>query len=497
MIEERKLFLFLVVLICFGCTPNHSKEIMDKRLPSLYIMLPEEQLDSIIGNRDHKASAYAVFVSSDGDTLFSDDLEHIKSRGNSTFNAEKKAFNIKLIKRKQFLNLKNGKRFVLLANAFDKSNIRNAIALDLAAEMGLPAPRYAFLSLYINSEYKGLYQITNKVEECMDINRIEGFLIEMNGIKIDNSIKIIFPKHLSNQENDSMTELYNERITFLSNCFETDESTDTWIQYNIDMQSFARYYLLQEITHNMDAGVNSFFMNGIDNTAKLYAGPVWDFDLSLCPNSWQFYEWTKDEIIANARIDSAGIEYSGAILHYLWKNSRFRDTVKYIYNNEISECCHKYLESGRIDSLVRLLESEAEKDYKKNGAPLNKNYLLETQKVHSFLKQRIEFLDWYFRTDIGERICVTYRDTWFGEWERIVQVWLPANNQIFIPKLLSDPPYNKAPIPFRLYYAGTDSIVPEGTIIQPNETLELKWRYPTWREVQLRRIKKKLKKLFG
>ncbi len=261
--------MFFILMIFVSCSSNQSEEVLDtanrseevleSKLPSLYIMFPEEQLDSILRSKNYKTSAYAVLVSSDRDTLFSDYLTHIKSRGNSTFErAEKKSFNIKLRNRKQLLQLKNGKRFALLANAFDKSHIRNAIALDLASEIGLPAPRYEFISLYINSEYRGLYQMTNRVEECIDINRIEGFLIEKNGLSLNNPIKIVLPKHISEQENDSMTELYKEKIAYLSNCSETDESINEWIQNNIDMPSFARYYLLQEITHNMDAEVNNF-----------------------------------------------------------------------------------------------------------------------------------------------------------------------------------------------------------------------------------------------
>lgn len=513
MMRKEKYILFFVLLVFVGCSSNHSEEILDTpnqsedsletRLPSLYITLPEEDLDSILRNRNYKTSAYAVLVSSGGDTLFCDYLTHIKSRGNTTFTrADKKPFSIKLRNHKQLLSLKDGKRFTLLANAFDKSYIRNAISLDLATEMGVPAPRYEFISLYFNSEYRGLYQMTNKVEECMDVNRIEGFLIEKKmGLSLDNPIEIILPKHISEQENDTMTEMFKRKITYLSNRSETDGSIDEWIQDNIDISSFARYYLLQEITHNMDGGVSSFFMYGINETAKLYAGPAWDFDLSITPTpisgEWSNCEWSNNEIISNSRIETDGAVYPYLILYYLNKNERFRDTVEYIYKNEISNCCHKYLESGRIDSLVSLLQMEAARDYEKNFPSLNLDYLIEAQSVRTFLSQRIDFLDWYFDTKSDERICVTFRDAWWGEdGYRTIQIWLPAKNPIFIPKPLSEVPYNNSPT-YQLYYAGTDSIVLEGTIIKPCETLELRWRYPTWREVQFRRIKKKLKKLFG
>ena len=46
-----------------------------------------------------------------------------------------------------------------------------------------------------------------------------------------------------------------------------------------------------------------------------------------------------------------------------------------------------------------------------------------------------------------------------------------------------------------LYYPGTDSLVPDGTVFHSPQKLELRQREPTKHEVQMRRIKKKLKKI--
>ena len=54
--------------------------------------------------------------------------------------------------------------------------------------------------------------------------------------------------------------------------------------------------------------------------------------------------------------------------------------------------------------------------------------------------------------------------------------------------------YNHDPV-YELYYAGTDSLVPEGIIFHEAQTLELRGREPTKREVQIRRVKKKLAKI--
>lgn len=488
--EQIKLLSLIFMFALVGCHNMTIEKSLDSKLPALFITIPNEQLDSITYNRNYKTSAYALLLTSTGDTILEDSLEHIKTRGNSTIKAEKKAYSIKLKRKMRLLGLDKGKRFALLANAFDESHIRNAVALDLASEIGLLAPHYTYLSLYINSDYKGLYQITNKVEENPEFVKGSGFLIEQFRVSQD-TFDVVLPRHSSKYERDSIKRLYGNIRCSIMDSTESIEG----LSKMIDVHSFVRYYLLQEITHNMDAGVGSFYLYCTEDTL-LHAGPAWDFDLSLC-TGWQPYEWTKDEIIACAQIDSAGQMASGILLHYLWNNKRYKELVRKVYNEEISGICHSYLESGKMDSLIAVLQPEVEMDVVRNGKKGNdsKNYEAATNRVRLFLKQRIDFLDWYFGTRPNEKVCITYRDTWFGWWERTVQIWLPSNRPISVPKLIYEVPFNNSPIPFALYYSGTDSLVSSNDIITSDKALELKWRTPNWYEFQYRRIKKKLRSM--
>ncbi len=53
----------------------------------------------------------------------------------------------------------------------------------------------------------------------------------------------------------------------------------------IDIESFAKYYVISEWTSNMDSGLTSTYLY-LDTTkdGKLYAGPVWDYDIALGNN---------------------------------------------------------------------------------------------------------------------------------------------------------------------------------------------------------------------
>ena len=226
------LLCLLFMMTIFGCKNRRFDNLPKSRLPSLYISISNEHLDSIIKNRKYKAPAHALLLSPEGDTILDDSLEHIKTRGNSTFKAEKKAYSIKFRKKRRFLGLDKGKRFALLANAFDESHIRNAVALDLASEIGVLAPRYSFLSLYINSDYKGLYQITNKVEDNPEFVNGSGFLIEKLGISQDTIV--ILPRYSTRHEKDSIMLLY-DKVKYA--IIDSTESLEN-LSKRIDVSSF-------------------------------------------------------------------------------------------------------------------------------------------------------------------------------------------------------------------------------------------------------------------
>ena len=93
----------------------------------------------------------------------------IKQRGNSTrLWYDKKPYRIKFQEKTEMLGLAANKDWVLLANFRDPTNLMNALAFDIAREMGnfnfVNANR--FVEVEINGDYKGLYQLTEQVEQA-------------------------------------------------------------------------------------------------------------------------------------------------------------------------------------------------------------------------------------------------------------------------------------------------------------------------------------------
>ena len=112
--------------------------------------------------KSNKATGAMVLQTADGTVVYDGDLTQIKGRGNSTWNLSKKPYQIKLDKKTDLLQTgdadNKAKTWVLLANYADVSALRNTLALNLGAEMGM---EYYMenrpVELYYDGEYRGVY----------------------------------------------------------------------------------------------------------------------------------------------------------------------------------------------------------------------------------------------------------------------------------------------------------------------------------------------------
>lgn len=555
-----KRFIFVLVIIVAsisGCTRNEtSKQPHRFVLPSLYINLPPGQFDSILNDLEKEVPAQATLITAENDTLFDDYLEHIKTRGNTTFKkAEaKKSFTIKLPKKQSWLGLDKSQHFILLANAFDESHIRNTIAFDLAHDVGLPAPQYAYLSLYINGEYKGLYQITNKIEvsrhtlNLTDLDKLNkranprplkeyaqfsdssdkqiilrkgamlacnpedisgGYLLDLCGadwvyVKSPSGfvsdagdyIRIRSPKYASSAEVNYIATFYNSMEAAITSDDGYNPETNKHYSEYIDTESFALVYLINELLLNQDGGLSSLFLykdsDSIDS--RLYAGPIWDFDRSIGNTINSDLELIMpNELFVNVKHGKTTWSHSHGIFYYLCKHVDFQEMVKKLYYQKISPSCHKYIESGTIDSLVDFLSEDADRDSRLYGTRRNLDYHSVTGKTLDFLQKRLAFFNWYYSVSPNDIITINFQSDQNGAHHRNLQFYYPVGEPITIVSSLKSHPkrYSREP-DFDLYIVGTDSIVPDNTVFNSAKTLELRYHEPTWKEAQKRRIRKKL-----
>ena len=132
---------------------------------SLFIDTSSGSLDYIHDTKGNEESGQLRLYTADGAQNASAQLRTIKGRGNSTWAADKKPYSLELVTKEDLLGMGAAKKWILLANSDDPSNIGNKMGYEFAAATGdTYAPACQWVDLYLNGEYAGLYLLTERNE---------------------------------------------------------------------------------------------------------------------------------------------------------------------------------------------------------------------------------------------------------------------------------------------------------------------------------------------
>lgn len=246
--------------------------------------------------KGNKGSGAVDMINADGSVVYSGTLSQIKGRGNSTWAALKKPFQIKLKNSCDLIETgdpnNKSKTWVLLANAFDSTLIHNQIAFDMASSIGLLSPDNRPVDLYYDGQYLGSYLLCEKVEEGNGRVPIDskGYLLELDDMYgnqeenyvVDANGTTFVVKAPEKMSEDSMTALktYLDEIALAASNGGINPVTGSYLWDLVDIDSLAKLYVLEEMTGDPDAFVSSIYFY-IPENGKLTAGPVWDFDSSF------------------------------------------------------------------------------------------------------------------------------------------------------------------------------------------------------------------------
>lgn len=186
------------------------------------------------------------------------------------------------------------KKWIFLANHSDKSLLRNELAFDLSRLSNLDwTPESEFAEVVLNNNYRGLYQITQKVEESsrrVDIGD-DGFLLEVDQLdRLDDDDVYFETRHYLFNIKEPSLEYEDEKYTYISerlqeieNALTGDNFRDSEEGYaqHIDIDSVIDWYLINEIAKNQDAIFYSSVYMSLIPGEKLKMGPIWDFDIGF------------------------------------------------------------------------------------------------------------------------------------------------------------------------------------------------------------------------
>jgi hypothetical protein len=200
--------------------------------------------------------------------------------------------------------------WVLLSNYNDRSMLRNALAFQMFGGMGNYSVRSRLVEVRIDSSYKGIYLLAEKIKRDsirVDIANLTpldlggdsitgGYILQQNLWNWNNSFQSNyspidhpgFDIHFIYQSPNELELLQPQKdyiasfIDSLETALYSADFADPELGYRkyLDTKSFIDYLLVNEVSRNADGFKKSVFFNKDKNSngGKLKAGPVWDFD---------------------------------------------------------------------------------------------------------------------------------------------------------------------------------------------------------------------------
>ena len=210
----------------------------------------------------------------------------------------------------------------------DKTLVRNAFAYSLAGALMDYAPRTRFVELVAGGDYRGVYLLTERIKrdgDRVDIARLEptdttgdaltgGYILKVDkntGEDFRDRPAFWLPIHGYPFGGQSRTQLlYHypkpERVHASQRAYirgwlteferrlaspEFDDPERGYLPL-VDLASFVDYFLVNEVTRNVDAfRLSTYFYKSRDSDGgRLHMGPVWDFNLALANANYCFAE---------------------------------------------------------------------------------------------------------------------------------------------------------------------------------------------------------------
>lgn len=275
----------------------------DFKLPEIHVTSKKALED--IGKYAYEKCDYTIT-----NTFANNCLENvtgeIRGRGNSTWiEFDKKSYKIKFEEKQDLFQMGEDKTWVLLSNSVDYTLMRNEIALGIGQILDLDyTSECQWVHLFYNGEYRGIYLLCEQVETGIhrvdietpyDAEEIDtGFLLEIGGELAGHTLSPVENAErnwddyatfiISYPESDLITKHQDEYMDAYLQLVNAAILTKDWenIIDLVDIESFAKWYLVNEIMLNGDMGWSMFAYKPQGD--KMYLGPIWDFD-QCCGNS--------------------------------------------------------------------------------------------------------------------------------------------------------------------------------------------------------------------
>ena len=407
-----------------------------------------EGLSYVDADKSHVVKdAQMELIAADGTSIYNGGLTQLKARGNSTFTyAEKKSYQIKLAEPSDLLGKQEQvKTWVLLASYFDATQMHDKMVKDLAAKLGLPYTASCdWVNLYYDGVYRGIYLLSEKnsvgetsvaitdmeqayeqlnegygtdmttalaensygqqYQYTKDLTEPEnitgGYLIELNHDKWDEASGfktrqgVAFNVKSPEWCGDSAMKYISEYYQAFEDAVYATDDTGAYTGYNastgkyfydyVDMDSLVKVFLLQELSLNCDGFISSVYFYK-DADGKMFAGPIWDQDMTFGTG------WTKT--------NAADIEDYHYLAKALIQIPAFKTAVVEYYSSTFAPAVREWLgNNGTIAHQYSLLKNSAAMnytlwDYIRIGNPENEGHIWQGASYQSVVDEMTTWIE--------------------------------------------------------------------------------------------------------
>lgn len=435
-------------------------------LPTIYLTSTNANTQGrsyVDSSKRNTTTAALKMIDAAGSEISTMDIKELKARGNSTFTyAAKKSYQMKLETASDLLqNGENVKTWVLLANYFDATLMHDKLFKDMAAALEMPYTASCdWVNLYYDGEYRGVYLLSEKnavKDTGINITDLEaaykdqnpeygtnmttatgtnayggsytyttgltdptditgGYLLELNHdapdevngfvTKKGKGVNVKSPEWCGDAAMEYISEYYQ---AFENAVYAMDENGNYtginddgkhYYEY-VDRDSLVKIFLLQELALSPDGFISSLYFYK-DANGIMYAGPIWDQDMTLGTG------WTK-----YISPDTTDYHYLAEALIQI---PDFREAVIAYYNVTFAPQANALItEDGTIYGYADCLADSAEMNfvlwpYIRVGDPNNAEHIWKNTTyasvladMQNWLTQRIAKLDVTF----AETVFVT------------------------------------------------------------------------------------------
>jgi len=329
----------------------------------------------------------------------------------------------------------------------DKSLMRNVLIYKMARDAGRYASRSHYFELVINGDYRGVYVMLEKVKRDgnrVDIDKLNpddisgddltgGYIIKIDKWDGENvggwysepqledyngiNYQYHYPKPdeiVPEQQQYIINHIDDFEQVMISENFSDPSSGYASI---INWYSFVDYFIMQEITKNVDGyRLSSYLYKDKDsNDGRLVAGPIWDFNLGFGNADYCDGGSTTGWAI-DFNLVCPGDSYQIPFWWYLiWSDESFRWSVQQRWHDLRQTMLSNTVVNAVIDSLRDHIGVAADRNFERwptLGEYVWPNYFIgetyeeEVEYLRDWIMTRMEWMDNELLATYGNTILV-------------------------------------------------------------------------------------------